>query len=407
MKPADMSLARRAPGATRVGRHEEPVVEFRFTDDQEQFRSQIRSFLDVELADRAKRPDMSEGFSKAFSKKLAGRGWIGLAWPQEYGGKGLSPIERLIFTEEMVTRQAPTGYHFVAERQMGPSIIVNGTEEQRREHLPKIINAEESWAIGMSEPGAGSDLASVQTRAVRDGDEYVVNGQKIWTSNAHLADMIWLVTRTDPDAPKHRGISILIVDMKSPGVNVRPLVNMGNQHHFNEVYFDNVRVPRQNLVGEENRGWYVTAGNLDFERSGIERIATSGLLFTEVMNYAKTLKGDPRFDRLRTELAERYLELQTGRLLAYRVAWQLSKNQLPNYEASMSKVFGTEWTQRMTNTAMHMVATFGLADRPEAETLRARIINGYLNAISLTIAGGTSEIQRNIIATRGLGLPRS
>jgi alkylation response protein AidB-like acyl-CoA dehydrogenase len=307
----------------------------------------------------------------------------------------------------MVTRQAPTGYHFVAERQMGPSIIVNGTEEQRREHLPKIINAEESWAIGMSEPGAGSDLASVQTRAVRDGDEYVVNGQKIWTSSAHLADMIWLVTRTDPDAPKHRGISILIVDMKSPGISVRPLVNMGNQHNFNEVYFDNVRVPRRNLVGEENRGWYVTAGNLDFERSGIERIVTSGLLFTEVMTYAKTLKGDPRFDRLRTELAERYLELQTGRLLAYRVAWQLSKNQLPNYEASMSKVFGTEWTQRMTNTAMHMVATFGLADRPEAETLRARIINGYLNAISLTIAGGTSEIQRNIIATRGLGLPRS
>ncbi|HEY8838878.1 MAG TPA: acyl-CoA dehydrogenase family protein [Dehalococcoidia bacterium] len=382
-------------------------MDFRYTDDQEQFRSQIRSFLDVELADRANRPDMSEGFSKSFSKKLAGRGWIGMAWPQEYGGKGLSPIERLIFTEEMVTRQAPTGYHFVAERQMGPSIIVNGTEDQRREHLPKIINAEESWAIGMSEPGAGSDLASVQTRAVRDGDEYVVNGQKIWTSSAHLADMIWLVTRTDPDAPKHRGISILIVDMKSPGVSVRPLVNMGNQHHFNEVYFDNVRVPRQNLVGEENRGWYVTAGNLDFERSGIERIATSGLLFTEVMTYAKTLKGDPRFARLRTELAERYLELQTGRLLAYRVAWQLSKNQLPNYEASMSKVFGTEWTQRMTNTAMHMVATFGLADRPEAETLRTRIINGYLNAISLTIAGGTSEIQRNIIATRGLGLPRS
>ena len=382
-------------------------MDFRYTDDQEQFRSQIRSFLDVELADRANRPDMSEGFSKSFSKKLAGRGWIGMAWPQEYGGKGLSPIERLIFTEEMVTRQAPTGYHFVAERQMGPSIIVNGTEDQRREHLPKIINAEESWAIGMSEPGAGSDLASVQTRAVRDGDEYVVNGQKIWTSSAHLADMIWLVTRTDPDAPKHRGISILIVDMKSPGVSVRPLVNMGNQHHFNEVYFDNVRVPRQNLVGEENRGWYVTAGNLDFERSGIERIATSGLLFTEVMTYAKTLKGDPRFGRLRTELAERYLELQTGRLLAYRVAWQLSKNQLPNYEASMSKVFGTEWTQRMTNTAMHMIATFGLADRPGAETLRARIINGYLNAISLTIAGGTSEIQRNIIATRGLGLPRS
>jgi alkylation response protein AidB-like acyl-CoA dehydrogenase len=242
---------------------------------------------------------------------------------------------------------------------------------------------------------------------VRDGDEYVVNGQKIWTSNAHQADMLWLVTRTDPDAPKHRGISILLVDMKSPGITVRPLVNMGNQHHFNEVFFDNVRVPRRNLVGEENRGWYVTASNLDFERSGIERIATATLLYNDVMDYARTLKGHPRFGRLRVELAERYLELQTGRLLAYRVAWLLTNGRIPNYEASMSKVYGTEWTQRMTNTAMHLVGTFGLSDRPEARALRTRIEGGYLNAVSLTIAGGTSEIQRNVIATRGLGLPRS
>ncbi len=381
-------------------------MDFNFTPQQEQFRGEIRTFLDTELASRDQSGD-TEGFSQAFSKKLAARGWIGMAWPKEYGGQALSPIERLIYTEEMVTRQAPTSYHFVAERQMGPSLIVHGTEEQKKEHLPKIVNAEESWAIGMSEPGAGSDLAAVQTRAVRDGDEYVVNGQKIWTSNAHQANMIWLVTRTDPDAPKHRGISILIVDMKSPGINVRPLVNMGNQHHFNEVFFDNVRVPRANLIGEENRGWYVTAANLDFERSGIERIATSGLLFTEVMNYAHTLKGNPRFGRLRTELADRYLELQTGRLLAYRVAWMLSQGKVPNYEASMSKVYGTEWTQRMVNTAMHMVATFGLSDTPRALALRRRIEGGYLNAASLTIAGGTSEIQRNIIATRGLSLPRS
>jgi alkylation response protein AidB-like acyl-CoA dehydrogenase len=382
-------------------------VDFHFTPAQERFRREIRGFLDVELADPVYRREGNEGFSQAFSKKLAARGWIGMAWPKEYGGKELSAIERLIFTEEMVTRQAPTGYHFVAERQMGPSLMVNGTDEQKREHLPKIINADESWAIGMSEPGAGSDLASVQTRAVRDGDEYVVNGQKIWTSNAHRADMIWLVTRTDPDAPKHRGISVLLVDMKSPGVSVRPLVNMGNQHHFNEVFFDNVRVPRTNLVGEENRGWYVTAGNLDFERSGIERIANSALLFNDVMAYTKTLRGDPRFERLRNELADRYLELQTGRLLVYRVAWLLSQNRVPNYEASMSKVYGTEWTQRMTSTAMHLVATFGLSDTPEARALRARIELGYLNAASLTIAGGTSEIQRNVIATRGLGLPRS
>ncbi len=383
------------------------AVDFRFTAAQEQFRDEVRRFLDVELADRENRPELQDGFSQAFSKKLAERGWIGMAWPKAYGGKELSAIERLIYTEEMVTRQAPWGYHFVAERQMGPSLIVHGTEEQRREHLPKIINADESWAIGMSEPGAGSDLAAVQTRAVHDGDDFVVNGQKIWTSNAHLADWLWLVCRTDPDAPKHKGISILLLDMNSPGVSVRPLVNMGGQHHFNEVFFDNVRVPRKNLVGEENRGWYVTASNLDFERSGIERIATSALLFNDVLNYAKTFKDDPRFARLRVELAERYLELQTGRLLAYRVAWLLSQSKIPNYEASMSKVFGTEWTQRMTNTAMHLVATFGLADSPAGRRLRERIVGGYLNAASLTIAGGTSEIQRNVIATRGLGLPRS
>jgi alkylation response protein AidB-like acyl-CoA dehydrogenase len=380
-------------------------MDFRFTPEQERFREEIRAFLDQELPGIPPE-EMAAGFSRTFSKKLAARGWIGLAWPKEYGGRNLSALDRLIFTEEMILRQAPTGYHFVAERQMGPSLIAYGSDEQKREHLPKIINADESWAIGMSEPNAGSDLANVQTRAVRDGDEYIVNGQKIWTSNAHLADLIWLVCRTDPDAPKHKGISVLIVDLHSPGVTVRPLVNMGNQHHFNEVFFEDVRVPAKNLVGEENRGWYITANNLDHERSGIERIVNSGMLFYDVLAYARRFRDDPRAETLRTELAERYLELQVGRLLAYRVAWLQSQGRVPNYEASMSKVYGTEWTQRMCNTAMRMVATFGLVDSPEARRLRERIEHGYLNAASLTIAGGTSEIQRNIIAMRGLGLPR-
>src|SRR5579875_3724326 len=352
-------------------------MDFRFTPEQERFREEIRAFLDRELPSIPPE-EMAAGFSRTFSKKLAARGWIGLAWPKEYGGHNLSALDRLIFTEELILRQAPTGYHFVAERQMGPSLIAYGSEEQKREHLPKIINADESWAIGMSEPNAGSDLAN----------------------------LIWLVCRTDPDAPKHKGISVLIVDLHSPGVTVRPLVNMGNQHHFNEIFFEDVRVPAKNLVGEENRGWYITANNLDHERSGIERIVNSGMLFYDVLAYARRFRGDPRAEALRVELAERYLELQVGRLLAYRVAWLQSQGRVPNYETSMSKVYGTEWTQRMCNTAMRMVATFGLVDSPEARRLRERIEHGYLNAASLTIAGGTSEIQRNIIATRGLGLPR-
>jgi alkylation response protein AidB-like acyl-CoA dehydrogenase len=338
---------------------------------------------------------------------LAARGWIGLAWPKEFGGQELGHIERTIFTEEMTTYGAPTGYHFIAERQMGPSLIRQGTEEQKHEFLSKIVNADVSFCIGMSEPGAGSDLASVQTRAVRDGDDYIVNGQKIWTSGAHLADWVWLVCRTDPDAPKHRGISILLVDLKSPGISIRPLINLSGSHGFNEVFYDNVRVPRKHLVGEENRGWYVTAENLDYERSGIERIAGAGGLFRNLVTYARGRSSDERLHTVRLALADRAIEYEVGRLLAYRVAWLLSRKQTPNYEASMSKAYGSEWTQRVARTGMSLVAAAGLAHTKEERALRAKIEQAYLSTVSATIAGGTSEIQRNIIATRGLGLPRS
>jgi hypothetical protein len=266
-----------------------------------------------------------------------------------------------------------------------------------------------SFAIGMSEPGAGSDLANVQTRAVTDGDDYVVNGQKIWTSNAHRADWLWLVCRTDPNAPKHRGISVLLLDMKSPGVTVRPLVNMASRHGFNEVFFDNVRVPRRNLVGEENRGWYVTAENLDFERSGIDRLAATGRLYRDIVEYVRSRRDvtaeQARIARL--ELAERAIEYEVGRIIAYRVSWLTSQGRIPNYEASMSKVYGAEWSQRIAQTGMKAVTAFAMTGTSEERKLRGRIELAYLVTSADTIRGGTSEIQRNIIATRGLGLPRS
>ncbi len=379
-------------------------MEFRFTPSQETFRDDVRHFLGAELPKLPDRDDgESGGHSRPFSKLLADRGWIGLAWPKEFGGQELGHIERTIFTEEMVTHAAPTGYHFIAERQMGPSLIRQGTEEQKREFLPKIVNADVSFCIGMSEPGAGSDLANVQTRAVRDGDDYVVNGQKIWTSSAHLADWVWLVCRTDPDAPKHRGISILLVDLKSPGITIRPLINMAGRHGFNEVFYDNVRVPRTNLVGEENRGWYVTAENLDYERSGIERIAGTGGLFRSLVEHVRERGGS---DPVRHALADRAIEYEVGRTLAYRVAWLLSQKRIPNHEASMSKAYGSEWTQRVARTGMSVLAADGLMRTAAERTLRAKIEQTYMTTVSATIAGGTSEIQRNIIATRGLGLPR-
>jgi 3-oxocholest-4-en-26-oyl-CoA dehydrogenase alpha subunit len=386
-------------------------MRFRFTPDQDAFREEVRDFLRTELpADRPPAVD-AEGYEGArqFSKKLAAKGWIGLAWPKAYGGKELGTMEQTIFNEEMITHDAPTGYHFVGERQMGPSIIRQGTEEQKQYFIPRILTADVSFAIGMSEPGAGSDLANVQTRAVIDGDDYVVNGQKIWTSNAHRADWLWLVCRTDPNAPKHRGISVLLMDLKSPGITVRPLINMADRHGFNEVFFDNVRVPRKNLVGEENRGWYVTAENLDFERSGIDRLAATGRLYRDTVDYVRSrtaVSGEPaRVARI--ELAERAIEYEIGRIIAYRVSWLTSLGRVPNYEASMSKVYGAEWSQRIARTGMKVVSAFAMTGTATERKLREKIELAYLVTSADTIRGGTSEIQRNIIATRGLGLPRS
>jgi hypothetical protein len=312
----------------------------------------------------------------------------------------------MIYTEEMILHDAPRGYHFAAERQVGPSLVRHGTEEQKREWIPKIMNADVSFALGLSEPGAGSDLAAVATRAARDGDEYLVNGQKIWTSNAHLSDAIWLVTRTNPDVPKHKGISCLMVDLDSPGITIRPLYDMTGEHHFNEVFFEDVHVPVNRRVGDENAGWYILAEHLDFERSGIERLVDLERHFKRVMERVREkAKAGTLSIQMRHRFAELATELEIGRLLCYRVAWMQSTGQVPNAEASLAKVFGTEWTQRVTQVAENLFNMESVAYRPE--TTEEAIARGYLGGVSRTIAGGTSEIQRNIIATRGLGLPRS
>ncbi len=378
-------------------------MRFEFSDSQVAFRSELKTFLRDELG--TTRGD--GGSNRTFSKKLAERGWIGVAWPKEYGGRGLGAVEQMIYTEEMILANAPRGYHFTAERQVGPSLVLHGTEQQKRDWLPRIMNADVSFALGLSEPGAGSDLAAAATRAVRDGDEYIVTGQKIWTSNAHLSDAVWLVVRTDPDAPKHRGISCLMVDLDSPGITIRPLYDMTGGHHFNEVFFDQVRVPVDRRVGDENRGWYILAEHLDFERSGIERLIDLDFIFNEVMTVARAkAKAGTLSRELQSQLAELALEHEVGRLLCYRVAWMQSSGRVPNAEASSAKIFGTEWSQRMMSIAMKVFGMSGGASA-EDERLSNTVRYGYLNAVSRTIAGGTSEVQRNIIATRGLSLPRS
>jgi alkylation response protein AidB-like acyl-CoA dehydrogenase len=396
-------------------------MEFRFTPDEEAFRGEIRAFLKAELP-----PDWSQNegtggqlgeggdarweFLHAFQKKLAAKGWLTLGWPQEYGGLGASHMQQVIYNEEMTYARAPTQLGVGPDR-VGPTLLLYGTDEQKAQLIPGIANADEVWCQGFSEPGAGSDLASLQTRADADGDNFVINGSKIWTSLAHKADWCILLARTDQEAPKHKGISYFLLDMKTPGVQVRPLFDLTNRHTFNEVFFEDVRIPRTNLVGELNRGWYVAAATLDFERSGINRVVMGYRTLEELTAYARDARvnghrlGDER--AVRNKLSELAIEFTAGRMLAYRVASMQARGQIPNTEASMSKMYGSELQQRLAGAGMQIM---GLAGQLEPGSrwapLAGRLEQFYLFASALTVAAGTTEIQKGIIAGRGLGLPR-
>jgi alkylation response protein AidB-like acyl-CoA dehydrogenase len=400
---------------------EEDALEFRFTPEEEAFRQEIRAFLKADLpSDWAQNEgtggQLGEGgdarweFLRSFQKKLAAKGWLTLGWPQEHGGLGASHMMQVIYNEEMTYARAPTQLGVGPDR-VGPTILLYGTEEQKAQHIPGIANAESVWCQGFSEPGAGSDLASLQTRADQDGDEFVINGQKIWTSLAHKADWCILLARTDQEAPKHKGISYFLLDMKTPGVEVRPLFDLTNRHTFNQVFFENVRIPRTHLVGELNRGWYVAAATLDFERSGINRVVMGYRTFEELARYTRETRVNGRRladDRgVRGRLADLAIEFTAGRMLAYRVASMQARGQIPNTEASMSKMYGSELQQRLAGAGMEIM---GLAGQLEPGSrwapLAGRLEQFYLFASALTVAAGTTEIQKGIIAGRGLGLPR-
>ncbi len=384
-------------------------MEFAFTAEEEAFRQEVRSFLDRELTDRPSGGLDAWHFYRGFIKKLAGKGWLTLAWPEEWGGQGASYMKQLVYNEEVAYHDAPA--IDLASDRVGPTIMLYGTDEQKQRFLPPIVAGEAVWCQGFSEPEAGSDLASLQTRAVQDGDEFVINGSKIWTSLAHLAQWMILLARTDPDAPKHKGISYFLLDMKTPGITVQPLVDMLGRHQFNQVFFDNVRVPRDSLLGELNRGWYVATATLDFERSGIQRVIGSHRSYEKLVAYARetTRNGQPLIAQplVRHKLADLKIEFEVGRLLAYRVAWMQGQQLVPNYEASVSKLYGSELAQRLAQAGVRILGLGGqLAPGSPWAQLAGSFESLYLGSAALTVAAGTSEVQRNIIATRGLGLPR-
>jgi len=395
-------------------------MDFKFTEDEEVFKREVRQWLEQEIPQRWieldpgiwEETEESWALAREFQRKLGEKGWLAPAYPKEYGGLELSHMKRLILAEVLAYSRAPLSIEVeVTVNWVAPSIMLFGTEKQKRDYVTSIAKGDIIFCLGYSEPNAGSDLASLQTRAVEVGDEYVINGQKTWCSYGHLADYCWLAARTDPDASKHEGISIFIVDMKTPGITIRPLINILNRHSFNEVFFDDVHIPKENLVGQKNKGWYQLMIALDFERSSIGYAAANQRIIEELIKYAKetTRNGEPLANDplIRNELAQLAVENEVARMMAYRIAWMFSKGLHPSYESSMSMIFISEVMRHTANAGGRILGHYGELDRDSKWTvLNARIMRMCLSSLSIGVGGGSNEIQRNIIAIRGLGLPR-
>lgn len=331
---------------------------------------------------------------RTFSMELGKRGWLGMTWPVEAGGGGRSALERFLVFEALIGEGAPVATSWFADRQMGPTLLQFGTSEQQRTHLPAILDGTSAWSIGMSEPDAGSDVASIRTRAVRDGDHFVVDGQKIWNSGAASADWIYLIARTDPDAPPHAGLSELIVDMRSPGISIAPITDMTGSNHFCEVYFENVRVPAANLVGELNGSFRQVMRQMEHERGGIDRLLSNRKLYVDVLRGA-----DTSHPRVRQEVASIESGYRIGRLLVLREVM----GQAPKQFSAATKTFCTELEQRI---ASFCAAVLGPAAMLAEPGLPQRVSRNVTYAPAYTIMGGTNQILRNILGERVLGLPR-
>ena len=365
-------------------------MDFAWTNEQQALRLEARRVA----ADAVQRygrfnDTWMNGYSREFSRELAQHGWIGMTWPTEHGGGGRPAIDRLIVAEEMIAAGAPIAASWFADRQMGPALISYGTEEQRTRFLPDMLRGETTWCIGMSEPNAGSDLASLKTSARLDGDEYVINGQKIWTSFGEVADYCYLICRTSNDGPPHAGISEIIVPMNTPGIEVRPITDMTTNRHFCEVFYTDVRVPKENLVGREGGAFSQTMRQLEHERGGIDRLVSNKALYDMAVRLAD--RSNPL---IRQEMAQIEIGYRLGRILVIREVLK----QAPSGFSAATKCFCTELEWRI---AQFVSRVLGMS-----ATLWDDVTQGLAYAPAYTIMGGTSNVMRNILAERVLGLPK-
>ena len=388
-------------------------MDFEFTAEQQAFRQEVRDFLEDEIKNGTFLPMCDgwiKGFSRDFSKKVAAKGWLGITWPQKYGGLGRSHIDRFILTEEMMRHGAPAAYHWVAEWQMGRVIYTLGTQEQKQEILPKILKGEICFGLGMSEPGAGSDLAALKTRAVEDGDYYIINGQKMWTSSASHVTHIYLMARTDPSVPKQQGISNFIIDSKAPGITIRPTIDMTGVEAWGEVFLDNVRIHKKYLVGEKNRGFYHVLNQLDYERAGMEWLMGIFPLFEAIIKFSKETKRNGHLicedPLIRSRLAQLQVEFEVGRMLMYRTAQVMDKGKAPNIEAAIAKPFCNAFERHLAGTAVDILGMYGQLQAESKYALFGGMApQAWLASRGYSLQGGADEVLKGIVATRGLRMP--
>ena len=389
-------------------------MDLRFSPEDEQYRLKLRTWLAANLPKEAppSEQDAEFAYRRAWQRQLYDGGWVGINWPKEYGGQGATLIQQAIYGQEMTRAKAPQPANGLGISIVGPTLMHHGTEAQKKRYIPKILSGEEIWCQGFSEPNSGSDLASLQTKAVQDGDDFVVNGQKIWTSLGQYADWCILLVRTDSNAPKHRGISYLLVDMHSPGITVRPLKQITGNSEFNETFFDNVRVPKQNLVGEINEGWRIAMTTLTYER-GISSLATQVRIkqhLDDMIDYARTtqrnggtLAHDPV---LRQQLARAYIGVEIMLLNLYRGITTRLRGKPAGPEASLDKLYWSELDKWMQEFGMELQGPYSQLMEGSKYAIEGDWQYNFLRSRAGTIYSGTSEIQKNIIGERVLGLPK-
>ena len=389
-------------------------MEIGYTEEHQALRNRLREYYaDLLTSEVEAQLAGSHGIGphmRRVVKQMAADGWLGIGWPKEYGGQGLGPIEQYIFFDESMRAGAPVP--MLTINTVGPTIMDFGTQEQKDFFLPKILAGDIHFCIGYTEPESGTDLASLQTRAVRDGDEYIINGQKIYTSLAGDADYIWLATRTDPEVAKHKGISMFIVPMDTPGIKVVPMHLLGD-HNINYTFYEDVRVPAANLVGGENQGWSLITNQLNHERV---TLCSSGIIersLDDVRSWAQNAKladGRRVIDQewVQVHLARVYARLEFLKLINWKVAWTATEGHLDVADASTTKVFGTEFYMEAFKLLLEVVGQAGYLARDSPDAVLAGRLEMYARSlVILTFGGGTNEIQRDLIAIFGLGLPRS